>query len=67
MSKLYSDWLGKSVVLRLSSDGLNVALRCVLLGESADKPHIRFGDSWGVYFHKNMVQSAEEHRQFCPC
>lgn len=67
MSKLYSDWLGKSVVLRLSSDGLNVALRCVLLGESANKPHIRFGDFWVVYFHKNMVQSAEEHRQFWPC
>lgn len=67
MSKLYSDWLGKSVVLRVSSGGLHVALRCVLLGESDDKLHIRVGEIWDVDIYKDMVHSVEADRQFSPC
>lgn len=67
MSKLYLDWLGKSVVLRVSSGGLDVALRCMLLDESDEKLRIRIGDSWDVDIYKDMVQSVEGDRQFSPC
>jgi hypothetical protein len=67
MSKLYLDWLGKSVILRVSSGGLDVALRCMLLDESDDKLRIRIGDSCDVDIYKDMVQSVEGDRQFSPC
>lgn len=67
MSAPYLDWMGKSVILRISSDGLNVPLRCLLLSETDDKLHVRIGNSWDVDIYKNMVQSMEEDRHFSPC
>lgn len=55
----YSDWLGKPVILGISSSGLGVVLPCTLLSETEDRLRIRLEDAWDVDVYKQMVQSIE--------
>lgn len=59
MSDSYSDWLGKPVILRVVSSGLNVPLRCTLLSETEDRLRIRIEGSWDVDIYKQMVHHVE--------
>ena len=60
MYKDYEPWIGKRVILHLLSGGLQVPLRCKVIGESDGRVRIRVGDGWDVDMYKEMIQNVEK-------
>jgi hypothetical protein len=60
MRSSYSTWMGRAVVLQVSTADLRVPLRGLVVGESSDALRVRIGESWDVDIFKNMILGVQE-------
>jgi hypothetical protein len=59
MSKTYSDWLGRQVVLQIEAGGSLVPLRGLVVNESNNALRFRVDGGWDVDIYKEMILRVE--------
>ena len=59
MSKTYSDWLGRQVVLQIETGELLVPLRGLVVNESNNALRFRLDGGWEVDIYKEMILRVE--------
>jgi RNase P/RNase MRP subunit p29 len=59
MSKTYSDWLGRQVVLQIEAGESLVPLRGLVVNESNNALRFRLGGGWEVDIYKDMILRVE--------
>jgi RNase P/RNase MRP subunit p29 len=59
MSKTYSDWLGRQVVLQIETGESLVPLRGLVVNESNDALRFRLDGGWEVDIYKEMILRVE--------
>jgi RNase P/RNase MRP subunit p29 len=59
MSKTYSDWLGRQVVLQIKAGESLVALRGLVVNESNNALRFRLDGCWEVDIYKEMILRVE--------
>jgi hypothetical protein len=64
MSKTYSTWLGRQVVLQIDAGDSRVPLRGRVLNESTDALRFRLEERWDVDIFKEMIVQVEADN--CP-
>jgi hypothetical protein len=60
MRSSYATWMGRAVVLQVSTADLRVPLRGVIVGESSNALRVRMGESWDIDIFKNMILAVQE-------
>jgi hypothetical protein len=60
MSKTYSDWLGRQVVLQIEAGGSLIPLRGLVVNESNNALRFRVDGGWDVDIYKEMILRVEE-------
>jgi RNase P/RNase MRP subunit p29 len=68
MSKTYSDWLGRQVVLQIEAGESLVPLRGLVVNESNNALRFRLDGGWEVDIYKEMILrvEADNHGAFQP-
>src|SRR6476660_8093816 len=59
MSKTYSDWLGRRVVLQIETGESRVPLRGLVVNESNNALRFRLDGCWDVDIYKEMILRVE--------
>ncbi len=60
MEGVYAAWTGQRVLLQLTTEGVRVSLRGVIVGESEAAIRFRLGDDLVIDIFKNMILAVEE-------
>lgn len=60
MKNGFSNWMGQSVILKVSTGEASVPLRGVMVSESPEAVRFRIGDGWDVDIFKSMILDVEE-------
>jgi len=68
MSKTYSDWLGRQIVLQIETGESLVPLRGLVVNESNNTLRFRLDGGWEVDIYKEMILrvEADNHEAFQP-
>jgi len=66
MSKIYSDWLGRQVVLQIETGESRVPLRGQVVAESSDTLRFRLDGCWDVDIYKAMILGVEAENYEAP-
>ena len=60
MEGVYAAWTGQPAVLQLTTEGVRVSLRGVIVGESEAAIRFRLSDDLVIDIFKNMILAVEE-------
>jgi len=61
LSRIYSGWFGKSVVLLVAIRQCQVPLPCSIVSESVSAVHIRIDTGWEMDLRKELILAVEEY------
>jgi len=64
LSKTYSAWFGKAVVLLIRVRRYHIPMPCRIMGESSADVHIRIQPGWDLDVKKELILSVEEFAVF---
>lgn len=56
----FSNWVGQSVILKVSAGDVAVPLHGTIVKEMPDALRFRIGEGWDVDIYKSMVLAVEE-------
>jgi hypothetical protein len=60
VSPIYSDWLGKPVVLLVTIRQCHVPMPCSIIGESVADVRVRVQPGWEMDIRKELILAVEE-------
>ena len=60
LSRVYSEWIGKPVVLLVAIRQCHVPMSCSIVGESVTDVRVRFQPGWEMEIRKELILAIEE-------